>query len=481
MQRRIACVGVHVRACVPIAIAIFSSLLVASCGSFEFLNFGNAQPQAAALPAAPQPDVRQAAETATDTTFWPTHGWRVSSPEAQGIDSTVLANALDEIRARHIPVNSLLIERHGAIVADVYFYPYTDERTHDVASVTKSVTSTLVGIAMGEHRLASLDASVESLLPDQRIQGDDAKKAHITLANLLSMTSGLDCSDAGGRNFLQQMESSRHWTTFVLNRRETSDPGSTFDYCAGNMHLVSAVLTRATGESASDFAREKLFEPLGITDVSWPKDSDGVSHGFADLKLEPRDMAKLGYLWLHHGQWDGKQIVPTEYLADAFSRHADVEPNVEYGYGMWIYPEHGHAGGPADFEANGAGGQRITVIPSQDVVEVITGSGLDANEVSSLLADAVKSDGALPENASAAEKLAVRIAEAEAGTTFELAGVVPMPRPAPEDSAASVATATPPPPMVVPQPRPEYSTQGVSPAMAATAVAADLPRPKPNS
>jgi CubicO group peptidase (beta-lactamase class C family) len=319
-----------------------------------------------------------------------------------------------------------------------------------VASVTKSVTSTLVGIAMGEHKLDRLDAPVASLLPDAGI-GNDPRKARITLAHLLSMTSGLDCGASAGRDFLQQMENSPHWTSFALDRRETADPGSTFAYCAGNMHVVSAVLTRATGETAADYARAKLFAPLGIDQVSWPQDSDGVSHGFADLKLAPRDMAKLGYLWLHHGMWDGKQIVPAGYLADATSPHANVKPDIQYGYGMWIYPEHGHAGGPADFEANGTGGQRIAVIPSQDVVEVITGTGLDANEVAALLAGAVKSETALPANPGASSQLAIRVAQAQAGKAVEIAAIAPQLRPsmgmaaAPDHAFDSVA----------PKPRPD--------------------------
>lgn len=421
-----------------------SAFLLSSCGSFDFLG--------SAPPPAPPPAAAPAPSPVADNTFWPTHGWRTSSPEAQGIDPAVLADALDQIRTRHIPVNSLLIERHGSIVLDAYFYPYADDHTHDVASVTKSVTSTLVGIAMAEHRLDRLDAPVETLLPDTK-PGDDPRKARITLANLLSMTSGLDCSDSGGRNFLQQMESNRHWADYAFARPETGEPGSTFTYCAGNMHLVSAVLTRATGESAADYAREKLFAPLGIDDASWPKDADGISHGFADLKLSPRDMAKLGYLWLHHGAWDGRQVVPASYVADALTPHANVQPDIAYGYGMWIYPQRGHVGGPADFEANGHGGQRIAVIPSEDIVEVITGNNLDANDVASLVAGAVKSETAMPDNAIADARLAMRLAEAQTGATFELASVVPAPRPDPgvvastPVLAAALLTA-------VPKPRP---------------------------
>jgi CubicO group peptidase (beta-lactamase class C family) len=332
-------------------------------------------------------------------TRWPTHGWAVSTPEAQGIDSDVLANAMDTIRARHLPVHSLLVERHGAIVLDAYFHPFADNQLQDVASITKSVLSTVVGIAVGERRFANLNTPVLALYPDAEAQ-NDPWKSNITLAHLLSMTSGLDCSTdrTSGHNFLQQMEQSAHWASFALERREMSAPGSDFTYCAGNMQVVSAALTHIAGENAASLAQRELFAPLGIEHAVWPADGDGNSHGFADLKLQPRDMAKLGYLWLHRGRWEGRQLVPASYLRAAFTPHARLESGVAYGYGMWIYSKRGHAGGPPDIEANGSGGQRIAVIPSEDMVVVITGSGLDANQVASLIVDAPQSKVALPSN-----------------------------------------------------------------------------------
>lgn len=352
-------------------------------------------------------------------TLWPTHGWATSTPEEQGIDSNVLIAAMDTIRERHLPVHSLLIERHGKIVLDAYFAPFADNELHDVASVTKSVVATLVGIAIRDHRLASLNIPVLSLLPDTLAE-TDARKARITLADALSMTSGLDCRSDEGRNFLEQMEGSLHWAAFALERGETAEPGSTFTYCAGNMHIVSAVLTRTTGESAASIAERELFQPLGIGQVAWAADRDGISHGFADLKLQPRDMAKLGYLWLHGGRWENQQIVPAEYLATALSPHASVKPGIAYGFGMWLY-QGGHTGGPPDFEANGHGGQRIAVIPSQDIVEVTTGAGLNADEVAALMTAAPRSDAALPANPAAFARLERSVAAAASGPSVSYA------------------------------------------------------------
>ena len=366
--------------------------------------------------------------------MWPTNGWQTSAPEAQGIDSGWLAYAIQTIQWKHLPVHSLLIERHGSIVLDAYFHPFADNQLHDVASVTKSVVSTLVGIAQSKQQIADLDTPVFPLL-SAATAASDARKAHLTLAHLLSMTSGLDCSDKDGQNFLQQMESSPHWTTFALDRQEVADPGAQFNYCAVNMELVSALLSRKTGTSAGDFAQRELFWPLGIHYLYWPVDSDGISHGFADLRLQPRDMAKLGYLWLHHGVWEDKQLVPASYVDAALSPQANVSTNVKYGYGMWLYPN-GRAGCPADFEANGNGGQRIAVMPSKDMVVVITGAGLNADDVASLIAPAWRWDRPLTPNPQGDAKLAALVAQAAAPADAQWAATAAQP-------AAPQATQTP--------------------------------------
>jgi CubicO group peptidase (beta-lactamase class C family) len=291
-------------------------------------------------------------------------------------------------------------------VLDAYFFPFDDYETHDLASVTKSVVSSLVGIAQGEHKLGPESQLVFTLLPAETLP--DARKAQITLGNLLSMTSGLDCGAPPGVNLLLEMEESADWVGFTLNLPQRFEPGSHFEYCAGNLHVVSAALTRATGESALDLARRELFAPLGIDDAVWPSDPYGNSRGFADLELQPRDAAKLGYLWLHHGRWQGREVVPEDYLADALSPHATVEPGIEYGYAMWLYPSHV----PYDFEANGRGGQRITVVPGENLVTVVTAGGANANFVAPLIAAAVRANYAIVANPAGEARLAAALHEA---------------------------------------------------------------------
>jgi CubicO group peptidase (beta-lactamase class C family) len=339
---------------------------------------------------------------------WPTNGWRSSTPEAQGIDSRVLASALETLRAERIPVHSVFVERSGYAVLDAYFFPFAGGETHDLASVTKSVLSSVVGVAQREGRIGGPNTPLSVLLPEQTEALDDPRKGAITLGELLSMTSGLDCNAAPGENLLREMEQSPDWVAFMLDRPLGSEPGTRFEYCGGAMHIVSAALTRALGESAAVLADREIFAPLGIARSTWPSDGAGNSRGFADLELSPRDAAKLGYLWLHQGTWEDKQIIPSNYLAQSLVPHAQVQAGIAYGYGFWLYPSHV----PFDFEANGRGGQRITIVPSQNLVEVVTAGGADANVVARLLAPAIRSERPLAPDPIGDERLATAVADA---------------------------------------------------------------------
>jgi CubicO group peptidase (beta-lactamase class C family) len=353
-----------------------------------------------------------AAMTATDCRsqqlYWPTDGWRTSSPEAQGIDSGALVDAFDYIRQHRLPIHSLLIVRNGYVVLDAYFYPYAAGERHDVASVTKSVTSTLVGIAIGKGQIRGVNQPLLSLFKGIPVTNLDERKRNIAIQDLLTMTSGLDCHFNQGEITLRQMEQSKNWVEFALGLPMSDKPGEHFEYCSPGMHLLSGVLTRVSKTSALDYARRELFMPLSITDVVWPADRDGVTHGWGDLQLQPRDMAKLGYLWLNEGRWNGKQIVPEAYLRAATQVHSHAPWEEDYGYGIWVYPQ--VAGGL--FEANGRGGQRISVLPTKNMVLVMTGGGFEPGEIGKFLLASVKSDGVLAENSIAISKLRAAMAAA---------------------------------------------------------------------
>ncbi len=213
------------------------------------------------------------------------------------MDSEVLAQAFDYVRQNQIPIHSLLIVRNGYVVLDAYFYPFQEGLVHDGASMTKSITSTLIGIAIGEHKLSSVRQGVLSLFPGRNIANRDERKGRMAVEDLLTMTSGLDCHVDHGEITLREMMQSKDWVQFMLDLPMLAGPGSKFEYCSGGMHLLSGIISQSTGTSALEFARRELFQPMGIDDVIWPSDPQGVSFGWGDLHLQPRDMAKIGYLW----------------------------------------------------------------------------------------------------------------------------------------------------------------------------------------
>jgi len=164
--------------------------------------------------------------------------------------------------------------------------------------------------------------------------------------------------------------------------------------------LLSSILTAATGHSELAFAQDNLFRPIGITDVIWPADPQGRTHGWGDLHLYPRDMARLGLLYLNQGRWRDRQIVPAEYVHDSSQAIMTVRNGVGYGYGWWI-----NTARPPIFEAVGRGGQRIAILPKENMVVVFTGGGADTDQIAPFLFRAIRSDTALPENSASQQRL----------------------------------------------------------------------------
>jgi CubicO group peptidase (beta-lactamase class C family) len=340
--------------------------------------------------------------------YWPTHEWTESSPEAQGMESRTLAKALDYIREHHVSIHGLLVVRNGRVVLDATFFPYQAGQLHDVASVTKSVTATLIGIAVGRHKLAGAEQQVLSLFPSRT--NYDPRKERLTIRHLLTMTSGIACDWMSGETTLEEMQNSADWIQFVLERPMAAEPGSAFAYCSPGMHLLSGVISRVTGSSALEFARRELFRPLGIHDAEWPADPHGISRGWGDLHLHPRDMAKLGLLWLNGGRWEGTQIVPAAWMKEASRPHSLgtgwAEGNA-YGYGFWVDSSRT----PPTIAATGRGGQRIRVMPEKSLIVVLVGR-FDVSDVDRFITEAIVSDGAIREDAEAKALLDTAIAAA---------------------------------------------------------------------
>ncbi len=194
---------------------------------------------------------------------WPTHGWIPSSPEAQGMDSTLLARMLEDISTRETRIHSVLVIRNGYLVTEAYFHPYTRETKSQIQSVTKSVISMLVGRAITRGEIQSTDQTLVSFFPGRVFPNLTNEKASITLSHLLSMSSGLDCEEF--RTTGPRMEQTKNWVQFMLDLPMIAAPGTRFGYCNGNAHLLSAILEKRTGLNARLYANRELFTPLGIS------------------------------------------------------------------------------------------------------------------------------------------------------------------------------------------------------------------------
>ena len=313
--------------------------------------------------------------------YWPTQGWQESTPEEQGMDSAKLAEALQAFQDRNIHIDSLLIIRNGSVILDAYFYPYDGTTAHDFASVTKSVMTTLIGIASGQGKI-QLDQPMLSYFPERTIANRDERKERITVRNLAGMVNGLESGClAGDQPTIQKMMSNPDWVQAALDRKMVQEPGTAFCYDSPGMHLLSAILQNATGMTALEFARQNLFEPLGVEEAIWDSDPQGFTRGWGDLHLKPRDAAKIGYLFLHQGVWEGKQIVPAEWVEEAVKSQTKTGGDDDYGYGWWI--------SEMSSGAQGRGGQRIFFVPSLNAIVVTTGSGFEYDEIDPYIQAAV--------------------------------------------------------------------------------------------
>ncbi len=337
--------------------------------------------------------------------YFPGAEWRTSPPEAQGIDSEVLVALMDVVEANHLPIHSLHIVRYGHLVLEAYFYPFLRGERHDVASVTKSVTTTLVGLALDRGALTGLDVPVYPLL--NPTPPEDVLKQQIRLRHLLTTSSGLDCGNVPYEREMLAMAASADWVRFALDLPMREAPGTRFVYCSPGFHLLSALVTGGTRLAAEDFAREALFAPLGIIDVRWPRDPQGINQGAGDLQLRPTDLLRLGYLFLRQGEWGGRQVMPREWVAQATRRQVDTKSSEGYGFGWWV-----SADIPGMYQAAGRGGQRLIVWPAKDIVVVVTAGGFDPGQIAPFLLRSLKSNAALPKNPEGHERLLARVREA---------------------------------------------------------------------
>lgn len=321
-------------------------------------------------------------------------GWQTASLAEVGIDERTIEQAIDRVRDNtYQNIHSILIVKDDKLVFEEYFsgyaWDYNDDQfrgeltdfgidtIHNLASVTKSFTSALVGIAIDHGFIQDVDEKMFAFFPEYA-NLSDGRKGDITLEYLLTMTSGLEWNEmefpySNTRNDLVQLFIVSGPIEYILAKPVVNEPGIIWYYNGGGTNLLGEVIREATGMRMDVFADEYLFEPLGITDYEWDYLNSEIIHASGNLELRPRDMAKLGYLFLKGGTWKGERIVSEEWIEESTKSHISPSWADGYGYQWWIETYHSNSTPVDSFYAAGWGGQRITVFPSLDMVVVFTG------------------------------------------------------------------------------------------------------------
>jgi CubicO group peptidase (beta-lactamase class C family) len=331
-----------------------------------------------------------------------TRGWPTAAPEALGLDPAAL-NALDREFAtdQHGYIDDMLIIRHGKVAFhqtyshdydklfvgkgapgiynyyDPTWHPYYKKGPlHTMQSVSKSVTSALIGIAISRGEIPGIDTKVLPYFSDFKIK-PDPRRDRMTLRHILTMTTGIQWDESStsytdAKNNCAEMEATDDWIQYVLDQPMAVDPGTTFVYNSGATELLSYILKRATGKDPDAYAREHLFGPLGI-DYYWKHTPKGLADTEGGLYVRSLDLAKLGYLYLKGGMWQGKRVLPEAWVRDSTAWHVDAgKTGRGYGFKWWVLSRKG-AGTYDAYAALGYGGQRLIVVPELDLVAVFTG------------------------------------------------------------------------------------------------------------
>ena len=339
---------------------------------------------------------------------YPGDTWPTSTPAAEGIDPTVIDSIVADMETgRYGLIDHFLLIRHGKLVADYHFeqnydsvmvlhdttnyqynydhsswHPYYNgTKLHTLQSVTKSVTSAGLGIAIDEGYIDNVDVAAMSFFDDYSHDLSDARKKAITLEDFLTMRSGIEWNTEGGYSSDTHstiiLEASEEWIQYVLDQGMDADPGSVYEYNDGVSVLIGKIIGEATGKRADKWIEEKLFNPIGITDYYWKITPDNEADTEGGLYLASHDLARIGYLFLRNGKWNGQQIISEEWVRQSTAPVVpDVNPKNDrqdagYGYQWWIIDHDGTTS--SLYAGNGYGGQFVFIAPEQDIVAVFNG------------------------------------------------------------------------------------------------------------
>lgn len=335
------------------------------------------------------------------------HQLSQSAPEAQGIPSAAILAFVDAVEHSNLELHSLMLLRHGHVLAQGWWGPYQPDDLHMLFSLSKSFTSTAVGLAVAEGRL-SVDDLVLPFFPDDAPSEPGEHLAAMRVRHLLSMSTG-HAEDTLNRIF---RATETNWARSFLEQPVVYEPGTHFLYNSGATYMLSAIVQHLTGMTLLDYLRPRLFEPLGIERATWETDPRGINTGGWGLSITTADIARFGQLYLQQGEWQGQQIVPAAWVAEASSSHVsngskpDSDWEQGYGYQFWRCRHNAYRG-------DGAFGQYCVIMPEQDAVLAITSGLQDMQPVLNLVWEHLlpaMGSASLAEDHAAGEELDQRLA-----------------------------------------------------------------------
>ena len=304
-------------------------------------------------------------------------GWEVLSLSEAGMDVSAIEEIAENIiNEQYKGIHSMLIVRNGFLVFEEYFKGYTSDDLQHIFSITKSVSSSLTGIAIDKGFLQGVEDPVLSFFPQYNIT--DSIKQKLLLKHILTLTTGIKWDEktypyTDPQNSEYQMFQTDDWMEFVLQRPLSHNPGEIYNYNTGSVHLLSSVFKESTGLFANEFAEQYLFEPLGITDYFWNTDKQGfpctgATHG--GLKMKARDVAKYGFLYLNDGKWNNIQVIPEYWIEESVIPRIQIDQSEQLGY-LWRIGHYDIDGNKVVYYLSvGSGGQTLVVFPELDLMIV---------------------------------------------------------------------------------------------------------------
>jgi CubicO group peptidase (beta-lactamase class C family) len=351
--------------------------------------------------------------SATAQNPWPTKRWATATPASVGLDAGKLAAFDAEIAAGKFGhVDSMLVIRHGKLVYDRayqhdydriygkearersalnaydpsgpynYYNPwwhpfYRRGDLHSMQSVTKTVTSVTIGVALARNEFPSVETPILQFFDEAKVANVDERKRRITIRHLLTMTAGIEWHEdlhySDPKNSASVMEASFDWVQYTIDQPMQHEPGAVYHYSSGATQLLSHIFRRATGQDIEEYTAKHLFPPLGIERFYWKRTPTGLADTEGGLYLRAHDLAKIAYLFLKNGEWDGKPIVQPDWVKASVTPTTTVSAasGVKYGYKWWLYPYGDNA--RLAWAGSGFGGQMPIVVPELDLVLVFTG------------------------------------------------------------------------------------------------------------